>query len=151
SMLNFTSLAPCGLDRTPQFRHKGGRSWGAYMRKPINIAALAALLEIAAWAQFDSGQISGFVRDPSQSVIAAASVTVTNEGNGEKHRTTTNAGGYYVFPNLFVGSYSVEVEATGFKKSVQNGIRLSSAAKLSIDIDLAVGSISESVEVSGTA
>ena len=121
------------------------------MKKLTNIAVLAALLEIAAWAQFDSGQIAGFIRDPSQSVIAGANVTVTNEGNGEKRHTTTNASGYYVFPNLFVGSYSVEVEATGFKKSVQNGIKLSSAAKLSIDIDLAVGSITESVEVTGTA
>src|SRR5947209_5214079 len=121
------------------------------MKKLTNIAVLAALLEIAAWAQFDSGQISGFVRDPSQSVITGANVTVTNEGNGEKHRTTTNAGGYYVFPNLFVGSYSVEVEAAGFKKSVQTGIKVSSAAKLSVDMELTVGSITESVEVTATA
>jgi len=44
------------------------------------------LLVICAKAQFDSGQISGFVRDPSRSVIVGASVTATNEGNGEKHR-----------------------------------------------------------------
>ena len=95
-----------------------------------NIAVLAMVLQTAALAQFDSGQISGFVRDPSQSVIANAAVTVTSEGNGEKHRTTTNANGYYVFPNLFVGSYSVEIEAPGFKKSVQNAIKLSAASKL---------------------
>jgi len=111
--------------------------------KLTRIVVLSTLLELAALAQFDSGQISGFVRDPSQSVIANAAVTVTNEGNGEKHRIATNANGYYVFPNLFVGSYSVEVEAPGFKKFVQNAIKLSAASKLSIDIELAVGSITE--------
>jgi len=72
------------------------------MKKLTNVAVLVVLLEIRALAQFDSGQISGFVRDPSESVIAGAGVTVTNEGNGEKHGTSTNASGYYVFPNLFV-------------------------------------------------
>ena len=105
----------------------------------------------AASAQFDSGQIAGFVRDPSQSVIAGANITVTNEGNGEKHRVVTNSTGYYVFPNLFVGSYTVEAEAPGFKKFVQSGIQLSAAAKLSVDVEMVVGSVSDSVEVTGTA
>ena len=120
------------------------------MSNAIRVVMLASFVS-SALAQFDSGQIAGFVRDPSQSVIAGASITVTNEGNGEKHRTITNSSGYYVVPNLFVGSYSVEVEATGFKKSVQSGIQLSAAAKLSIDIELTVGSVTDSVEVNATA
>src|SRR5438477_2658195 len=104
-----------------------------------------------ALAQFDSGQISGFVRDPSQSSVAGAAVLVTNEGNGERHRTNTNSTGYYVFPNLFVGTYTVEVEAPGFKKAVQSGISLSAAAKLSIDLELAVGAVTESVDVTAAA
>ena len=46
-----------------------------------------------------------------------------------------------MLPNLFVGAYSVEVEAPGFKKTVQSGIQLSAAAKLSIDIELTVGAV----------
>jgi hypothetical protein len=65
------------------------------MKKLTNIVVLTALLGSAAFGQFDSGQISGFFRDPSQSVIAGAGVTVSNEGNGEKHRIITNASGYY--------------------------------------------------------
>src|SRR5713226_1051966 len=121
---------------------------GGTMRK---LGLLLLVLTFAARAQFDSGQISGFVRDPSQSVIAGAGVTATNEGNGEKHHATTNSSGYYVFPNLFVGSYTIEVEAPGFKKSVQTGIKLSSAAKISADIELAVGAVTESVEVTASA
>src|SRR5262245_38876283 len=110
---------------------------------------------LAAWgvaqAQFDSGQIAGFVRDPSLAVVAGASITVTNEGNGEKHRVVTNNSGYYVIPNLFVGTYTLEVEAAGFKKFVQSKIQLSSAAKLSIDVDLTVGAVTDTVEVSARA
>src|SRR5712692_3914748 len=123
---------------------------GGSMTNPAAIAVLV-LAAAAALAQFDSGQISGFVRDPSQSVIAGAGVTVTNEGNGEKHHATTNASGYYVFPNLYVGSYTIEVEAPGFKKSVETGIKLSAAGKISADIELAVGAVTESVEVSASA
>ena len=112
---------------------------------------LATVFVSLAQAQFDSGQISGFVRDSSQSVVVGATVTVTDEGNRESHRTTTNASGYYVFPNLFVGSYTIEVEAAGFKKSVQTEVKLSSAAKLSLDVELAVGAVTESVEVSAAA
>src|SRR5438477_3598056 len=111
------------------------------MKRLTAINALIVIWTLPVWAQFDSGQISGFIRDPSQSVIAGASVTVINEGNGERHRVVTNSSGYYVAPNLFVGSYSVEVEAPGFKKSVQSGIQLSAAAKLSIDIELTVGAV----------
>jgi hypothetical protein len=114
-------------------------------------AIAATIGSLPVFAQFDSGQISGFVRDPSQSSVANAMVVITNEGNGEKHRSATNSSGYYVFPNLFVGSYTVEVEAPGFKKALQSGIQLSAAAKLSIDLELAVGAVTESVDVTAQA
>jgi hypothetical protein len=78
----------------------------------ISVLAGSALL-----AQFDTGQIAGFVRDPSDSVVTSAHVTVRNENTGEQRQTTTNASGYYVFPNLVVGGYNVTAEAQGFKKS----------------------------------
>ncbi|HJZ98579.1 MAG TPA: carboxypeptidase-like regulatory domain-containing protein [Candidatus Solibacter sp.] len=120
------------------------------MSRLLQISMLLCVAAPVALAQFDSGQIAGFVRDPSQGVVIAASVTVTNEGNGEKHRVLTNNNGYYVVPNLFVGSYSLEVEAAGFKKYVQSKIQLSSAAKLSIDVDLTVGAVTDRIEVSAT-
>jgi hypothetical protein len=121
------------------------------MRKFFAVLIFTLCLAAAVQAQFDSGQISGFVRDPSKAVVVGAKVTATNEGNGEKHQDTTNTSGYYVFPNLFVGSYSIEAEAAGFKKSVQTGVKLSAAAKISVDMDLTVGQVSETVEVTASA
>ncbi len=114
-------------------------------RKLFTLVYLCAAL--AAYAQFDSGQISGFVRDASQAVVAGATITITNEGNGDQRQAATNTSGYYVFPNLPVGTYTVTAENAGFKKSTETGIVLNSAGKLNIDLTLTVGAVSESVEV----
>jgi hypothetical protein len=102
-------------------------------------------------AQFDSGQISGFVRDETGAVIPAATVIVTNESNGEIHKTTTNADGYYVFPQLFVARYSVAVESSGFKRFLQTGIVLDAEAKVGVDVKMTVGAVTEQVEVQASA
>jgi hypothetical protein len=100
-----------------------------------------------AFAQFDSGQISGFVRDDTGAVVPGAAVTTTNEGNGEKHRITTTPEGYYIFPELFVGKYSVTIEKAGFKTFLKTGIVINAQAKLTVDVGLTVGAVTEKVEV----
>jgi hypothetical protein len=110
-----------------------------------------AFFSVALHAQFDTGQIAGYVRDPSQALVTGAAVTVTNEGNGFRSQTVTNQNGYYVVPNLAVGTYSVTAESAGFKKTVQSGIVLDSAAKLNIDLTLVVGAVSDTVEVKANA
>jgi hypothetical protein len=101
----------------------------------------------AGFAQFDSGQISGFVRDGQQAAIPGATVIVTNQGNGDHRSSVTNAAGFYVFPDLPVGMYSVTVELSGFKKFVQTDLRLSAASQMAVDGVLEVGSLEETVEV----
>ena len=114
----------------------------------IPIFLLAA---ISSFAQFDAGQISGFVRDNSGAIVSGANVSVANQATGEIHKTTTNAEGYYVFPQLFVGQYSVTVEKTGFKTFVQNSITIDAQAKRSVDVTLSLGAVSERVEVEASA
>ncbi len=108
-------------------------------------------LSTAAFAQFDSGQISGFVRDESGAIVPAAVVVARNEGTGEEHRTTTNADGYYVFPQLFVGRYSIVADAAGFKKFLNTGIVLNAEAKVSVNIGLTIGAVTDQVEVQASA
>ncbi len=121
------------------------------MRRLLSILTLCGCLSGVLLAQFDSGQIGGYVRDASEAIVSGAAVVVSNEGTGERRQTTTNANGFYVFPNLPVGTYSVSAEISGFKKTVQSGITLDSAAKLNIDLALTVGQVTETVEVKGTA
>src|SRR5437879_1022636 len=51
-------------------------------------------------AQFDSGQISGYVRDASQAIVSGATVLCINDGTPEQRQPATNQSGYYIFPNL---------------------------------------------------
>lgn len=108
---------------------------------------LISALTLPIMAQFDTGQIAGFVKDSSSSVIAGAAVTARNENTGEQRNVKSNAQGYYVLPNLVVGTYTLSAEANGFKKSVQTGIGLSSSMRLSVDLELAIGAVTETVEV----
>src|SRR5437588_11480495 len=116
------------------------------MPRCISALLLSLIGSAALQAQFDTGQIGGYVRDASQAVVTGASVTVTNQGNGEQRQTTTNSSGYYVVPNLLVGTYSVTAELAGFKKTVQSGIVLDSAGRLNIDRTLSGGAAREPVK-----
>jgi carboxypeptidase family protein len=124
------------------------------VRQLIKISVTVAVLMLSsatvAMAQFDSGQISGFVRESSKAIIANATVTATNQGNGDRRQTATNADGYFVFPNLVVGDYTITAEATGFRKFLETNIKLSAASKISIDVELQVGAVTEILEVTAS-
>ncbi|HXN23046.1 MAG TPA: carboxypeptidase regulatory-like domain-containing protein [Candidatus Dormibacteraeota bacterium] len=123
----------------------------SYTRAIVIVLGSLLLVSVSSFGQFDSGQIAGFVHDVSGSVVAGAKVIATNEGNAEEHHATTNESGHYIFPNLVVGLYTISVEAEGFNKFVQKSVKLSSADRLSLDIELTVGTVLQSVEIQGSA
>src|SRR5262245_46142023 len=95
----------------------------------------------------DRGIITGIVTDPSGSAISGATVKVRDEGTAVDTVLTTNDAGAYTTPPLVLGTYSVIVDHPGFKTSVNSGILLQGAETIRKDVALAVGSVSESVEV----
>src|SRR5436309_13798518 len=104
------------------------------MKKCLFRLSFCLCFSRAILAQFDTGQIAGYVHDPSQAVVTGAVVTITNEGNGFQRKTVTNANGYYAVPNLAVGTYSVSEESAGFKKTVQTGIVMDLAATKNFEL-----------------
>ena len=74
-------------------------------------------------AQFASA-IEGTVTDPSGGVVPGATVTLTNEETGAVQTVATNEAGYYRFPALGNGLYTVRVSLQGFKTGMQEHIRL---------------------------
>ena len=108
---------------------------------------LVAAFSTSAFAQFDSGQVSGFIRDAQQGALPGATVTVTNEATSNKRSTVTNSTGFYVFPDIPVGTYSIGVELAGFKKFVKTGVRLSAANQIAVDAELELGTLEETVTV----
>ncbi len=93
------------------------------------------------------GSISGTVTDPSGAVVPDAIVRVTNTDTNVTTTLKTNRAGVYVANSLIVGTYRVEAEAAGFKKSVADKIVLQVGATPKVDLALAVGRSTESVTV----
>ena len=98
----------------------------------------------AALAQNLTGRISGVVSDVSKAVIPGANVTVTNQDTGVTWKATTDSNGSYVIVNLPVGTYSVEVEAQGFRKAEKTGYDLVADGRITADFPMQVGSLNES-------
>src|SRR5579883_372424 len=119
-------------------------------RRAIPSLAIALLAASCAFAQSDLGTINGFVKDPSGSVVPNAKVTVKNQSGLERQANTSEAG-YYTITNVPPGIYQVEVEAAGFKKFDSAANKLDPSATLTVDVTLAVGSATETVEVTATA
>jgi hypothetical protein len=110
------------------------------------VVALAALA-VPAQAQFDSGQINGFVRDSQGAAVPGATVRIINEGTKLEKTYTTDTSGYFIAPTLQPGKYQVLVELTGFRKFSRAGITVDSGAKIGADAVLSPGGQEETVTV----
>jgi hypothetical protein len=98
-----------------------------------------------------TGSISGVVRDERGEVISQASVRVRNVDTGEVRMGVTDEGGRYSFPSLAPGVYEIVVEAPGFRRFVQAGVRVTVGGSAVVDVVLKVGEIVEQVVVTGEA
>ncbi len=115
-------------------------------------AAIACLTCAPLLAQVTSGTMFGTVKDPTGAMVKDASVTIANPGNGITRTVVTGGDGAFVAPNLLPGTYTVRVEAKGFKKLETTGIVLSAADNLSAgEFVLAVGTTSDEVTVTADA
>ncbi len=116
------------------------------------LALVAGCLAPAARAQQVAGaELDGRVTDPSGQSIAGAQVKVTNVDTGQVRTTVTDVTGRYALPNLRVGHYQLEVAAPGFKTYVQKGIELEVATNPSIPVQLQIGAVTESIQVTENA
>ena len=86
-----------------------------------------------------TASISGTVTDPSGAIVAGATVTATNVETGVASTQTTNAQGFYSFPELPPGKYVLDVRQTGFKEYTQKDLVLEVNNALTIDVALQVG------------
>ncbi len=115
------------------------------------VVGLSAGLSGTAAAQDITGSIRGLLTDQSGATVSGATVTVRNIDQGVNIRTIQSTGqGEYVAPLLPVGRYSVNVEANGFKKYSQTGIVVNANDRLTVDVTLQPGAVTETVTVEAT-
>jgi len=120
------------------------------MRKVVWGLSLFLLLSGSLFAQ-TFGDISGEVRDQTGAVVAGANITLTNTGTNATRATQSNESGIYAFPALQPGNYTLKAEKTGFKTYALAAFDIQVQQSSRIDIDMTVGQVTESIEVSAQA
>ena len=118
-------------------------------------ALLAVVLVIAGSASRVMGQgftggIRGAVRD-SGGVIPGVDVTLTNEATSVSRTTVSNDAGEYNFPNLPPGTYTLKATLQGYKTYQRAGLTVGTQQFLTLDVALEVGSLEETITVTGQA
>ncbi len=108
---------------------------------------LGLALALALEAQETRGTIVGRVTDPTGAMVAGAEVRATNTATGVRLVARSNEAGNYTVPYLLPGTYTIEAELAGFRKSVREGVQVRVNDTVQVDIELAVGSVAETIEV----
>jgi len=112
---------------------------------------LVSFLPKTALSQAVYGSIFGTVTDPSGAAVPDAKVTITDIAKGTSDMTTTNATGNYTMTHLIPDSYTVKVEAQGFKTATQGPVVVNADQGAKVDMPLQLGQVTEAVEVTGEA
>ena len=102
-----------------------------------------------AGAQSTGGRMRGTVTDASGGAITGANVVLINEATNVRRDTVSGSNGEYIFLEVPVGTYDVEVAQQGFKKYSRKGIAVNLNEVVSLDVPLQVGGATETVEVTG--
>ena len=101
--------------------------------------------------QTSNGTILGTITDSSRAVMANVQVSLTETGTNTHRTDSTNAQGYFVFPNLAPGTYRVDVEQPGFQKTVRSDIGLEANTTVRVDLQMTPGAVTETVDVTSEA
>src|SRR5262245_48689292 len=115
------------------------------------LVVLICLCAVPAYAQFDTASVVGTVRDASGASTPDATVTLTSAETGVSLTRTSNGEGVYEFTTVRPGRYIVTAEKPGFAGALVDGVQVQVGARQRIDLQLAVGGVTERLEVTATA
>ena len=118
----------------------------------LSVMLASLMLAPVSWAQTLTAGITGTVRDESQGVLPGVTVEATSPALIEKVRSTISDGdGRYIFVDLVPGTYTITFTLTGFKTFVRDGVAINAGFTATVNGDMAVGALEESITVSGAA
>jgi hypothetical protein len=128
------------------------RDWRVKLAELIAVIATLLSFPLSGYAQTSTtGAIVGDVTDPTGASVPNATVTATNIGTGEVRTTTTGTAGHYVVSQLTSGEYRVSVTASGFRTEERGPIIVRISQTLDVNFKLAIGKMTETVEVTSEA
>ena len=132
------------------FRRASGRFGGVAARTILGFSLLTGYVTTA-WAQENSGLITGTVMDATGAGVPGAAVTATTAVLPKGIQVQSDSFGKYLLPQLPIGVYTVTVTKQGFSKLVQRNINVRLGSQIDFNPKLAVGAVAEVVEVSDSA
>ncbi len=121
------------------------------MKRVMVLFALLMVWSVPAWAQFETASVVGSIRDTSGAAVPGAKVTLTNAGTGVSVEMQSGGEGGFEFFTVRPGTYVVTAEKAGFSLALVDNIGVQVGARQRVDLTLAVGAVTERVEVRANA
>jgi hypothetical protein len=122
------------------------------MSRGLFAVVIAGLLWVApSLAQVGSVELVGSVRDPSGASVIGAKVVLTSTETGYTRTGVSNEVGVFTLTSLGAGNYTLDVEASGFRRKKIDDIVLNVGQRTRLDVNLEIGSLTETIEVSVSA
>jgi len=123
------------------------RSW---VQASILLLSIGLLVGVHAQSS-TTGNITGTVRDPQGASVPKVEVTITDEKTGTARTVRATEDGFYNATSLPAGIYTVSAAPSGFKKTVSTGVELHVNENKTVNLDLQVGQVTETVTVTSEA
>ena len=117
----------------------------------LTVLCALHLCAAAAFAQFDSATVLGFISDQTGAAMPGATVTLTNPATGISTTAVSDERGQYQFLNVRIGTYSLKAELQGFTTAIAENFTVAVNARQRVDLALSVGGVGETVQVTGAA
>jgi len=123
------------------------RSW---VQASLLLLSIGLLVGVHAQSS-TTGNITGTVRDPQGAAVPKAEVTITDEKTGVSRTISATDDGFYNATSLPAGIYTVSTAPAGFKKTLTTGVELHVNENKTVNLDLQVGQVTETVTVTSEA
>ncbi|HKG59427.1 MAG TPA: carboxypeptidase regulatory-like domain-containing protein [Pyrinomonadaceae bacterium] len=123
------------------------RSW---VQASLLLLSIGLLVGVHAQSS-TTGNITGTVRDPQGAAVPKAEVTIVDEKTGASRTIRATDDGFYNATSLPAGMYTISTAPTGFKKTISTGVELHVNENKTVNLDLQVGQVTETVTVTSEA
>ena len=140
------------MNKTEMYKNMIGNGRGNCVRSLKGGLLLALLLwTVQATAQVTTADLVGTVRDNSGAVVRGVKVILTNVATNVSRNIITDESGNYIFTALQPGAYKLTAEADGFRRVERTGVVLQINQRAQVDVELQVGAVGETIQVTGSA
>jgi len=131
-------------------RHNKARDLAVSIASLFLISVCLMFAAVTASAQETTGSLRGTVTDVNGAVVPGATVIVTNDATGASQTKQTSGDGIFEFTKLAPGTYTVTIEATGFKRSLNKAVTVRLGIVNSLDAKMEAGQVTETVTITGS-